>query len=158
MTDAAPAAEPDADGMVACAGPECSVRFKPQRRTARYHSGTCRQRAARAKKAAAESVEADVDAGKEDHPLVKAVRAELAKVDREDTFNGQLALQLARKLTNPDESGSTALSKELRAVMTAALAGAGQEQSPATAPVEDDEITRAREARERKAREAASRA
>lgn len=148
-----------ADELKACAGPECTVRFEPKRSTARYHSATCRQRAARARKAAAESVDADAEAGKEEHPLVVAVRTELEDAGRVRTFNGQLALQLARKLVNPEESGATALSKELRTVMAAALAGTAEPSGapPDDPPAEDDEVKRAREARERKAREASAR-
>ncbi|MFT4081176.1 MAG: hypothetical protein QM638_01190 [Nocardioides sp.] len=153
-----------------CEVPECSRRFTPQRSTARFCSATCRQRAARARRAAEESVGADAAKGLAEHDLVKAVRLELEEAGKAMTFNGQLALQLARKLVNPDESGATALSKELRAVMGAALAGAPSSADPADsagstdpgtasdhAVEEDDEVKRAREARERKAREAAAR-
>lgn len=141
---------------VACQGPECDVEFEPVRSTAKYHSATCRQRAGRARKAAAQSVEADAKAGQEDHPLVRAVRVELEQASKVQTFNGQLALQLARKLTAPDESGATALSKELRAVMSAALA-TPDVPTPTEPDPEEDEVKRARSARERKAREAAAR-
>lgn len=142
--------------MKRCEGPECTVEFEPARSTARYHSATCRQRAARARKAAEESVEADQERGEEDHPLVKAVREELAGAGRENTFNGQLALQLARKLTNPEEKAATALSKELRTVMAAALEGRPPEPAEAEGeePDPEDEVTKARRARD-EARKAA---
>lgn len=141
--------------MKRCEGPECTVEFEPQRSTARFHSATCRQRAARARKAAEESVEADVERGQDDHPLVKAVRGELAGAKAEHTFNGQLALQLARKLTNPEEKAATALSKELRTVMAAAIAGRPPEPSDDDPDAEpEDEVTKARRARE-EARQAA---
>jgi hypothetical protein len=140
-----------------CEGPECTVEFEPKRSTARFCGPTCRQRASRARAAAAESVEADVEQGKNDHPLVKAVRDELASADAENTFSGQLALQLARKLTNPEEKAATALSKELRTVMAAALAGrtpepGGDDDGDEAEP--EDEVTRARRARD-EARQAA---
>jgi hypothetical protein len=90
------------------------------------------------------------------HDLVVLVRRELVRAEKLDTFAGQLALQLARRMANPDESGTTSsLSKELRAVMAQAL----EDQVPfpeekATDPGDDDEVTRARTARE-KARKAA---
>lgn len=145
------------DASAACQGPECGKTFVPQRSTARYCSATCRQRAGRAKKAAAQSTEADAKTGKDDHPLVRAVKNELEAASKVETFNGQLAIQLARKLTNPDESGATALSKELRSVMAAALEAAAPAETVANeGAAEDDEVKRAREIRERKAREAAA--
>jgi hypothetical protein len=139
-----------------CEAPECSARFTPKRSTARYCSVTCRQRAGRARKAAAESVSADAENGLAEHDLVKAVRLELEAAGKAQTFNGQLALQLARKLVNPEESGATALSKELRTVMAAALEASVAAATPEEPRPEDDEVTRAREARERKAREASA--
>jgi len=144
-----------------CEAPDCDVEFEPARSTARFHTATCRQRAARARKAADAH---EIDEAKTDtlaeHGLVKAVRTELEQAKKDQTFSGQLAIQLARRLANPEESGSTALSKELRAVMAEALvsvvppaAGAGSEPAP---PVEDDQVSRARRAREDKARAAAA--
>jgi hypothetical protein len=141
-----------------CEAPECGREFEPQRSTAKFCNATCRQRAARARKAAEVSVEADAAAGKADHPLVRAVRKELADADVEKSFNGQLALQLAHKLTDPTEKAATALSKELRTVMAAALEGRSAEPAAEDAddePAEpDDEVTKARRARE-EARKAA---
>ncbi|GAA5154747.1 hypothetical protein GCM10023340_38800 [Nocardioides marinquilinus] len=134
---------------------DCGRAFEAKRSTARFCSTTCRSRAARARKAAAESTDADQAAGKVEHELVKAVRAELVKAGADQSFSGQLALQLARKIANPDETGVTALSKELRTVMAAALAHVAP---PAPGPdggaggdgAEDDEVTSARRAREAK--------
>lgn len=145
--------------MKTCEGPDCGVEFEPKRSTARYHSATCRQRAGRARKAAAESVEADAAQGKDEHPLVRSVRAELVTAGRLDSFNGQLALQLARRLANPEESAVTTLSKELRAVMAAATADRPEDPEPtpdAGQPADaDDEIRRKRDAKRQAAREAA---
>ena len=89
--------------------------------------------------------------------LVASVREELEAAGRMDTFSGQLALQLARRLANPDESGISSLSKELRTVMAAALDGVtppSAEGEPAAAEDDEDEVTRARRQREQ-ARQAA---
>lgn len=154
---ARPVAEPKT-----CEAPDCDVEFIPKRSTARFHSGTCRQRAARAARAAAANETDEAKTGTDaEHGLVKAVRAELEQVGKAGTFNGQLALQLARRLANPEESGSTALSKELRAVMAEALAqqAPAESEAPArggraAAVGDDDEVTKARRAREQ-ARQAA---
>lgn len=144
--------------MKRCEAPDCVVEFEPARSTAKYCSATCRQRANRARKAADESVEADAEKGKAEHALVRAVRLELEQAGKDQTFNGQLALQLARRLTDVGEKGPTALSKELREVMAVALAGQAPEPEESLPdPEPEDEVTRAREARERKAREAAAR-
>ncbi|MDQ3432679.1 MAG: hypothetical protein M3467_10770 [Actinomycetota bacterium] len=135
--------------MKVCGAPECAVEFEPKRSTAAYCSATCRSRAARARKAAAESVEADARAGHAEHELVTAVRTELAAAAAVNTFNGQLALQLARKVAQPDETGVTALSKELRAVMAAAVdkRPTGEDPAPPAESEDDDEVTAARRAR-----------
>jgi hypothetical protein len=146
---------------VTCAG--CGVVFEAARRNARWHSPACRKRAQRAgaKPAAEVEVEAERTSGSDPadrHGLVNAVRLELEKANAVDTFDGQLALQLARRLANPDESGVSSLSKELRTVMAAAVGKepAGGEAQPAAAEP-DDEVTRARKARD-EARQAAGRA
>jgi hypothetical protein len=140
-----------------CAGPECQVDFEPKRSTARFCSTTCRSRAARAKRAAAESVEADAEAGKAEHALVRAVRKELADADALLTVAGQLALQVARRIADPDASGVSTLSKELRALLAEATASQPAPGGPApdAAAEEDDEVTRARKAREAKLARAA---
>jgi hypothetical protein len=133
---------------VECAAPDCSVRFSPERSTAKYHSATCRQRAGRARKAAereaAEAAKSGTDA---EHGLVKAVRIALEAAGKLSTVNGQLALELARRAVNP-ESNLVSMSKELDARLTAALgvkAAAVAEPEPA-----DDDVTKARKARDRK--------
>jgi hypothetical protein len=103
-----------------CEGPDCEVEFEPKRSTAKYHSATCRQRAARDRKAAAESVAADAEAGKAEHTLVRAVRKELEDAEALDTVAGQLALQIARRIANPECTGVSTLSKELRALLSGA--------------------------------------
>jgi hypothetical protein len=73
-----------------------------------------------------------------------------------DTFSGQLALQLAERIADRSESGISALSKELRTVMTEALDGVTPEQGGDEAaepePDVEDEVERARRRRDEKAR------
>lgn len=142
-----------------CAAPDCSETFTPKRSTAKYHSATCRQRAARANKAAAAEkvVAVDPDTGNAEHGLVRAVRMELEAAGASDTVAGQLALQLARRIANPEEAGLSALSKELRSLLAEAKGAAAVPADPAAAPEpeEDDEVALARKAREAKAAAAA---
>ncbi|HEY9352586.1 MAG TPA: hypothetical protein VIP28_05020 [Nocardioides sp.] len=144
-----------------CAAPDCSVEFTPKRSTAEYHSATCRQRAARARKAAKaeQVVPVDPDTGNAEHGLVRAVRMELEAARALDTVAGQLALQLARRIANPDEAGLSALSKELRSLLAEAKGAAVVPADPAAeaeSEDEDDEVTRVRKIREAKAAAAAA--
>lgn len=85
--------------------------------------------------------------------LIASVRRELELHDRQDTVAGQLALALASQVTAVGGTGIAGLSKELRQVMTEALSGViSVEDEP------EDEVDKARRAREYKAREAARRA
>lgn len=149
--------------MKRCEGPDCAIEFEPKRSTAKYCSATCRQRAGRARRAPAPAPADELEAPTDPQGLVASVRADLEAAGRVKTFAGQLALQLAARLTNPEESGISSLSKELRTVMAAALEGVTppsaeatpDEASKAAAPDEqDDEVTRARRQRE-EARQAA---
>jgi hypothetical protein len=147
-----------AEVTATCAG--CERTFVARSKRAKWCSSTCRQRAARDGKASVANTEAEAGTGLAEHGLVKAVRAELEQAQKVDTFNGQLALQLATRLAAPNESESVALSKELRAVMDVALGkpAAAPESEPAPPVAVDDEVTKARRAREQKARQAARRA
>lgn len=133
-----------------CEAPDCAVRFVPRRSTARYHSATCQRRASRARKAvereAAEEAKTGTDA---EHGLVKAVRAQLAEAGKLETVNGQLALELARRAVTP-ESSLVSISKELDSRLTAALGTAASANDLPPASVEQDDVTKAREARDRK--------
>ncbi|HEY9395939.1 MAG TPA: hypothetical protein VIP58_17435 [Nocardioides sp.] len=144
-----------------CAAPDCKVEFTPKRSTAKYHSDTCRQRAARARKAAKSEqvVPVDPDTGNAEHGLVRAVRKELEESNAFDTVAGQLALQLARRIANPEEAGLSALSKELRSLLAEAKGAAAVPAGAAAEPEpedEDDEVTRVRKIREAKAAAAAA--
>ncbi len=162
-----------------CAGPGCRKRFTPQRSTAKFCSPACSQRARRGtKKPAAktpatklttadkstekapkrQTAPARSTAAADNHKLVIALRQELEGAGVEDTFEGQLALELARRLVTPNE-GASALADKVRAARERALAQAapddtgGDEPEP---PAEDDEVTKARKAREAKAAAAAA--
>lgn len=144
-----------------CAAPDCSETFTPKRSTAKYHSATCRQRASRASKAAVaeQVVPVDPDTGNAEHGLVRAVRLELEGANAHDTVAGQLALQLARRIANPDEAGLSALSKELRSLLAEAKgAAAPAAGGDLPAVVESDEVEAARRRREEKAMAAAAKA
>lgn len=145
--------------MKRCEGPDCVVEFEARTVRAKYCSATCRSRAARERNAAAESSEADAKAGRAEHALVRAVRKELEAAGAFETVDGQLALQVARRIVDPDGSGVSALSKELRSLVAAAKAAG----SPASEPVDetadqavDDEVERARRRREEIAQAAAA--
>lgn len=144
---------------VECA--RCAVSFEARSPRAKWCSDACRKAAQRA--AVKDSTAAPAPDARETTPvddgLVGQVRRDLEAADRLGTFYGQLAVKLAARLSNPDEAGISALSKELRVVMEAALAGAPTPDGSVepVVPDEDDEVKRARENRERKAREAAAR-
>ena len=137
-----------------CEAPDCAVRFTPPRSDAKYHAKTCRQRAARARKAAECQQVEDSKTGTAEHGLVRAVRSRLMNVEALDTVNGQLALELARRAVD-QASPLVAMAKELDARITAAIAEAGHDADPAAAgtsvaSAESDEVRKAREARDRK--------
>ena len=147
---------PSDRALTRCEADGCDNDFEPKRSTARFCSATCRQRAARQRKAAIANAE---DESKTDtpaeHGLVKAVRLDLEKAKAIDTVPGQLALQFARRMANPDETGLSAMSKELRLLLAEARAesqtsGGGDDSSSASTPAdaEPDEVTKARRKRE----------
>lgn len=124
-----------------CAG--CGETFAARSRKAKWCSDRCRK----AKPSSPSDVaEPDADPG-----LVDSVRRELEEHEAVDTFAGQLALQLAKRLSSPEESGISSLSKELRTVMAAALEG----RTPPAAEEPEDEVDQARRRRDEKARAAA---
>lgn len=89
------------------------------------------------------------------HPFVAATRRDLEASNALDTFNGQLAIVLAKRLVNPEESGVSALANQVRIALAAALGEAAPPNGGGEEPAEDDdEVTRARKARD-EAREAA---
>ncbi len=164
-----------------CAGPGCRNRFVPARRTAKFCSASCSQRARRgtkkpaakpvatktaqakstkqpaAKAAAPKRTESEQTSGSaaDNHELVVALRQELEEAEALDTFEGQLAIELAKRLVHPD-SNASALAEKVRGARAAALELGGKPAGPDPAPPEpeDDEVTRARSRRE-EARQAA---
>lgn len=118
----------------------CESEFEAKRSTAKFCSGRCRNVGNRRGRS-----------NGEDSGLEASVRRELERANTADSFAGQLAIELARRMSSPGETGISSLSKELRTVMAAALEG----KAPASGEGVEDEIDKARRARERKAREAA---
>lgn len=127
----------------------CGLPFDATRPQAKYCGATCRQRARRAAPASPALVNAD--AGKQPSALsgagediVASVVAELTAAGRQDSAMGVLAVQLAQRMTRFDTGGGlAALSKELRAVMAAAL-----QQAPASSDL-IDELKARRDAKRR---------
>lgn len=102
------------------------MEFQAKSPRARWHDPACCKRVQRA--GGLGSVEtAPSPVVDDDHPVLAVVRAELEAVGTLETVWGQLALQLARKLLDPEESAVSAISKELRSVMARARG-----RSPAT--------------------------
>jgi hypothetical protein len=100
-----------------CAG--CGESIEQRHPSAKYCSDTCRQRGSRKGRQAA-----SVDSA--EPPLVAAVRRELQAAGRLDGVLGQQAVELARQMASPFDTGSAraSVSRELRAVMAEALADA----------------------------------
>jgi hypothetical protein len=125
---------------------ECSGPFEAKRRTAKYCGGKCRVRATRRRANGGESPEpallpTDVRGSL---PIVEATRRELAAAGRVDSMLGQQALELAARMHSAVDTGSAiaSLSRELRAVVSAALADA---------PVKADPLDELADRRRRKA-------
>lgn len=126
----------------------CGTAYEAQRPQSRYCSGTCSKRAQRG----------GIARGKTPPPatplrpvsgLLDAVTAELAAADRTNTVAGQLALELARRITDapPMNTGVAALSKQLSATMAQALSAAAR---PGRDPV--DQLKKRRDSKRRAAR------
>lgn len=147
---------------VTCAG--CGKVFKAGSPRAKWHSPGCKKQAQRNPPAVAVP-----EAGASDEPpIVAAVRKELADVGRLETVDGQAALLLAGQAAGAGAANVASLIRQLREVLDAALGRtrggtppAADEQDPGEPAPVDDEVTKARQARERKlaqARAAADRA
>lgn len=110
----------------------CGESFTAQRSTARYCSETCKKRAQRA------PVASDGVSG-----LLATIQDQLRAAGRLETVPGQQALEVARQMTAPRQSGSAvaALSKELRALMAEAMKGVAVVADPV------DELRRRRDAK-----------
>lgn len=105
-----------------CQGPGCGVVFDAKRKRAMYHSRACAQRAHRAGKTGGDPVPAPegVKAGsQEELPLELGRLAEytersLAEVGRLDTWAGQSALVLARRIDLGGAETGAALAAMIR--------------------------------------------
>ena len=99
--------------------------FEAKRAAAKYCSERCRKRAQRGHLLPVSTLP------KPDAPdgaTVERVRAELAAVDRVDTYLGAAALALAERIDNATAvMGFAALVRELRVTMGAAMEGAGND-------------------------------
>ena len=124
----------------------CGEAFQAKRPTAKYCGGSCRAKASNASKRAPRRapVELPPAPAPADGGVVAAVSAELEAADRAESFLGAQALALAARIDAGSDTGSAvaALSKELRAVMDAALADA---------PKAADKLDELSERRKRKA-------
>lgn len=134
----------------------CGKFFEAKRSTARFCGERCKKRAQRGTggngtvvalgvvPAPPAAVEPPRERGP--GPLESAARAELEAVGRAETLAGGVVLALARRIdqAGPDDTGSgfAALTKELRASLAAAVAGAEQ----------SDEVDQVRRQREEKRR------
>lgn len=133
----------------------CGEPFDAKRKTAKYCSGKCRVQAQRGTDSGTDSgtvvAFGILPATAPDPPPVRgsvsleaAARAELDAVGRAETLAGGVVLALARRIDSADDdtgSGFAALTKELRAALAVAVAGAEQE---------DDPVDQVRKQRERK--------
>ena len=105
----------------------CGRPYEAKRVSSRFCSGTCRKRNLRAPRPRL----AETSPAAEDYALPAATRAELEAASRLDSMLGQVALLLAERMCEFDTgSGTAALSKELRAVMVAAVQGAPAAADP----------------------------
>lgn len=116
----------------------CGKPFEAKRKAARFCSDTCRKRNQRAPKPRAKDPSAMPSTD-----LVAVCERELQAASRLDTVLGRQALELARRIASPHETGSSvaSLSKEFRAVMEAAMEGVGLKADPL------DELRARREAK-----------
>lgn len=112
----------------------CGKTYEAKRAASRFCTATCRKRAQRAPSVVA-LPPPDVD----DTPstpaasgLVSATIAELEEAGRLGTVLGQQAVELAKRVSSPHETGASvaSLSKELRAVMESAMEGVGVASDP----------------------------
>lgn len=114
----------------------CGGSLASQRADAVYCGDTCKKRAQRAQRAAERQRTAPergitLDSGS-NAPLVASVRSALAEAGRESTVAGQMALELAVRVANRKELGSSvaSLAKQLRETMAEAVAGVAAAADP----------------------------
>ena len=128
-----------------CGGP-----FTAKSSRAKWCRPGCKKRKQRHPDPPADHDELEPETG-----LVASLRKELEDAGVLDTFGGQLALSLARKVSAVDATGVSGLSKELRNARAEALAGGTSAAEPAEPSDPDDELRNKRDAKRQAAREAA---
>ena len=108
----------------------CSAPYEALRAWSRFCSPTCRSRARRGARAPhlVHMPTPSAGAGQ----LVRAVVAELEKAERLETALGQAAVAVARRIERGGDTGSAvaSLTRELRATLDQAVAGARVTTSP----------------------------
>jgi len=123
----------------------CGVLYEAKRPNSKYHNDTCRKRGQRAPKVEMSLPELLVGLGSapREQPLAAAASRELEAAGRLDTYLGQAALELARRISSPMETGASiaSLVKQLRETMADALKGA------ATADDALDELRKRRDSK-----------
>jgi hypothetical protein len=113
---------------------ECGSLFEAKRRGAQFCGVACRKRSSLRDIAAREAGELapvssisspETTENPPESPLVASTRRELDEAGVADTVNGQIALRLALKLSQPGDTGSAmaSLARQLSAAMAEALAG-----------------------------------
>lgn len=141
---------------------ECAAVFTARSPRARFCSARCRKASSRRPSEPAGTAEgAPIEGRRPEDPLVVAVQKELEHLSAVDTVDGQIAVHLARQVKAAKGSSASSLAKELRTVLDRAAASAAPQppapEDPPTGPEpDDDEVTRLRRNRERKAREASA--
>lgn len=109
----------------------CGKSYEAARKTSKYCGGTCRVRASRGALAPAVSPLAALPDPSPDTGLVAMVEKELRDAGRLDTFLGQAAVALARRIVADQDTGSAiaSLNREMRATVADAVKGASVARS-----------------------------
>lgn len=115
----------------------CGRSFMAKRSSAKYCGGTCRKRAQRQKDSGAliglPSAQTHFQPAAQVGSVMDATRAELEKVEREETALGAAALALAARIdSSGGDTGSAVASlvRQLRETLAAALEGAEADDDP----------------------------
>ncbi|WP_293311753.1 hypothetical protein [Mycolicibacterium sp.] len=107
----------------------CKRNYSATRRDSKTCSPSCRRRKANGAKAGAGAPESPVF--NDGNSLMKATRAELDAAGKLDSMLGQQALTLVARMEDTDTpAGIASLSRELRAVMAAALGSSASGAKP----------------------------
>ena len=109
----------------------CGKTYEAARKTSKFCGGTCRVRASRGALAPSEATLAVLPDPDPSSGLVAMVEKELRDAGRLDTFLGQAAVTLARRIMADQDTGSAiaSLNREMRATVTEAMKGAAVARS-----------------------------